>query len=212
MKKINKKIVQIFIMACMMVLTINVTFAANDWWGQATDWYKSGKTTVGISSNVIDGIADMVEMIGTAIIALATVVIGIRYILGTVEGKVQAKESLMNLLVACLFFFGWTSIRGILITGNATGQGGISGANTGLIFFDGDLKTTFSRIFTLVVTIGKVLTVLAIIYMGVKYIFAGADAKAQLKQKSPALIIGIILIFCATTFLGIIANVISEVI
>lgn len=212
MKKINKKVVQIFMMACMMVLTINVTFAANDWWGQATDWYKSGKTTVGISSNVIDGIADMVEMIGTAIIAVATVVIGIRYILGTVEGKVQAKESLMNLLVACLFFFGWTSIRGILITGNATGQGGISGANTGLIFFDGDLKTTFSRIFTLVVTIGKVLTVLAIIYMGVKYIFAGADAKAQLKQKSPALIIGIILIFCATTFLGIIANVISEVI
>ena len=59
--------------------------------------------------------------------------------------------------------------------------------------------------------VGKVLTVLAIIYMGVKYVFAGADAKAQLKQKTPALIIGIILIFCATTFLGIIANTISDV-
>lgn len=210
----NKKkfFVQILMITFIMFLMTNTIFAADDWWGKATDWYKGGSTTVGLSTSVIDGIADLVEMVGTGVIAIATVVIGIKYMMGTVQGKTEAKESMISLLVACLFFFGWTSIRGLLITGNATGQGGLSGATTGLVFFDGDLKVTFARIFTLVVTIGKVLSVLAIVYIGVKYVFAGADAKAQLKQKSPAMIIGIILIFCATTFLGIVAKVITEVI
>ena len=49
-------------------------------------------------------------------------------------------------------------------------------------------------------------------YMGVKYVFAGADAKAQLKQKSPAVIIGVILIFCALTFLGFVSTAVSNIV
>lgn len=214
MKKKNRKIAIRIMSTIMLLLTLasmTTVNAANNWWTEATGWYKNGSTNVGISSSVIDGIADLLEVVGTGVIAIATVVIGIRYILGTVEGKVQAKESLMNLLVACIFFFGWSGIRGMLITGNASGIGGIKGNNTGLSFFDGDIGTTFARVFTLLVMFGKVLTVLAVVYMGVRYVFAGADAKAQLKQKSPALIIGIVLIFCATTFLGLLANVINDV-
>lgn len=216
MKKISRKtkikIMSIAIFAFMMLMTITTTNAvAIEWWDKASSWYKAGESNVGISTDVLDGLATTLEVVGTGVIAIATVVIGIRYILGTVEGKVQAKESLMNLLVACIFFFGWSGIRGMLITGNASGIGGIKGNNTGLSFFDGDIGTTFARVFTLLVMFGKVLTVLAVVYMGVRYVFAGADAKAQLKQKSPALIIGIVLIFCATTFIGLLANVINDV-
>lgn len=216
MKKISRKtkikIMSIAIFAFMMLMTITTTNAvAIEWWDKASSWYKAGESNVGISTDVLDGLATTLEVVGTGVIAVATVVIGIKYIMGTVEGKVQAKESLMNLLVACIFFFGWSGIRGMLITGNASGIGGIKGSNTGLSFFDGDIGTTFARVFTLLVMFGKVLTVLAVVYMGVKYVFAGADAKAQLKQKSPALIIGIVLIFCATTFLGLLANVINDV-
>lgn len=216
MKKISRKtkikIMSIAIFAFMMLMTITTTNAvAIEWWDKASSWYKAGESNVGISTDVLDGLATTLEVVGTGVIAVATVVIGIKYIMGTVEGKVQAKESLMNLLVACIFFFGWSGIRGMLITGNASGIGGIKGSNTGLSFFDGDIGTTFARVFTLLVMFGKVLTVLAVVYMGVRYVFAGADAKAQLKQKSPALIIGIVLIFCATTFLGLLANVINDV-
>lgn len=216
MKKISRKtkikIMSIAIFAFMMLMTITTTNAvAIEWWDKASSWYKAGESNVGISTDVLDGLATTLEVVGTGVIAVATVVIGIKYIMGTVEGKVQAKESLMNLLVACIFFFGWSGIRGMLITGNASGIGGIKGNSTGLSFFDGDIGTTFARVFTLLVMFGKVLTVLAVVYMGVRYVFAGADAKAQLKQKSPALIIGIVLIFCATTFLGLLANVINDV-
>lgn len=216
MKKISRKskirIMSIAVFAFMMLMTITTTNAAAiEWWDKATTWYQAGESNVGIAPTVLEGLATTLEVVGTGVIAIATVVIGIKYIMGTVEGKVQAKESLMNLLVACIFFFGWSGIRGMLITGNATGEGGIKGSNTGLSFFSGDMGVSFARVFTLLVMLGKVLTVIAVVYMGVKYVFAGADAKAQLKQKSPALIIGVVLIFCATTFLGLLANVINEV-
>lgn len=200
--KLIKKLFAIFFLC--IAITTNVY--AVEWWDQATEWKKEGDTSVEIKQTLIDDIAETVEIIGTAIIAIATVVVGIKYIFGTVQGKVEAKESLMNLLVACIFFFGWSAIRGLLITGSATAKGGYS-----LVFFNGDIKTTFASIFTLVSLIGKIVTVVAIGYMGVKYIFAGADAKAEIKQKSPALIIGVILIFCTTTFLGKIAEILTDV-
>lgn len=179
---------------------------ADGWWNPARNWIEGGQTNITLNPEVLDELSSLIEIVGTGVIAIATVTIGIRYVLGTVEGKVQAKESLVNLLVACIFFFGWSGIRGMIISGSATAKGGYK-----LSFFDGNLSQAFARIFTLLLTIGKTLTVIAIMYMGVKYVFAGADAKAQLKEKTPKLIIGTILIFCATTVLGIIANVITEV-
>ena len=59
------------------------------------------------------------------------------------------------------------------------------------------------------VTVAQFVAVAAILIMGVKYIFAGADAKAQLKEKTPGMIIGIILIFCTITVLKVIAKIVS---
>lgn len=207
MKKMRKMTIA-FILVILAFITINNVYAATpEWWGVAYNWIIGGKAEVEMDTTVLDGLSDTLEVIGTGVIAIATVVVGIRYVFGTVEGKVKAKESLMNLIVACIFFFGWSGIRGMLISGSATAQGGYK-----LIFFDGDLSVTFARLFTFLVMIGKVLTIIAIIYMGVKFVFAGADARAQLKEKAPSVIIGIVLIFCTTTFLGILVNVITETI
>ena len=211
----KKKNIFFMLILLLFVGTIGTeVFAANglEWWDQSTNWYASQNTnSIGINSNMLDGIANLVEIVGTAVIAIATVVIGAKFMLGTVQGKVEAKENLITLLVACFFFFGWTNIRDLLITGNATGQNGISGS-TQLIFFQGgNIQVAFSQIFTFVVLIAKLLCVLAIIYMGVKYIFSGANAKAQLKEKSPAMIIGIILIFCAVNVVGFIADMVTAI-
>lgn len=197
---------------CFMLANVYATGTANNvngWWESATNWYKDGSTTVSVSQSVISGIADFVEIVGTAVIAIATVVIGMKFMFGTVQGKSEAKENLINLLVACIFFFGWSNIRSLLITGNATGNGKLTGS-TGLIFFqNGDLKAALAQVFTLTVTIAQMIAVASIVLLGVKYVFAGADAKAQLKQKSPGMIVGIILIFCTITVLKVIAKVVS---
>lgn len=211
MKKKN----MFFMLILLLVIgTIeNNVLAANglEWWDKSTSWYSGGSTNVGVGSDMLSGISNLIEIVGTAVIAIATVVIGAKFMLGTVQGKVEAKENLITLLVACFFFFGWTNIRDLLISGNATGENGISGS-TQLIFLQGgNLQSTFAQIFTFVVLIAKLLCVLAIIYMGVKYIFAGANAKAQLKEKSPAMIIGIILIFCAVNVVGFIADIVTTI-
>ena len=211
----KKKNIFLMLILVLFIGTIgNEVFAASGigFWDQASNWYSGQKNnSVGISTNMLDGISDLLEIVGTAVIAIATVVIGAKYMLGTVQGKVEAKENLITLLVACFFFFGWTNIRDLLISGNASGENGINGS-TQLIFLQGgNIQTTFAQVFSFVVLVAKFLCVFAIIYMGVKYIFAGANAKAQLKEKSPAMIIGIILIFCAVNVVGFIADMVTAI-
>jgi len=195
----------------LLFLVINMVYAVPiEWWEKATSWYKNGTSGIGLPAGILDGISSMVEIIGTGVIAIATVVIGIKYIFGTAMGKANAKESLMNLIVACIFFFGWSSISGLLITGNSNGIGVVNG-KTGLVFFNGDLKASFSSVFTMISYVGKIIAIIIIAILGVKFIYSGADAKAQLKQKSPIIIIGIVLIFCSTNFLGILAKIINQI-
>ncbi len=208
-------LVVFFILVIMGNFFINLIYASEDglvWWDKASDWYVNGESTVGISSNLLSGIANMIEIIGTAVIAIVTLVLGIKYMTGTVQGKTEVKENLVNLLVACLFFFGWANIRDLLIVGNATGEGGINGNTTFLTFFrNGDISSAFSQIFTFLLMAAQTVAVFVILYLGVKYIFAGANAKAELKQKSPAMIIGIILIFCTVSVVRFIADIVSSI-
>lgn len=221
MKKNNifkKMICKIFLICFILINAGSIAFAdstattSDDWWGDAWNWWQGGSTTVGIDSNMLSGIADIVEIIGTGVIAIVTVVLGMKYMLGSTNGKAEVKENIIGLVIACLFFFGWTNIRDILILGNSTGQNGISGSTTHLIFFQSsDLTQTFSRVFSLVLIVAQLVAVAVIVYNGVKFIFAGADAKAQLKEKSPLMIAGVILIFCTLTVLRFIVSIVTNI-
>lgn len=213
MKKKAKLIIGSTVMLAIMLISFDIVYGASiiEWWQKATIWYKNGSSSIGLPSGLYSGISEIIEVVGTAIIAIATVIVGIKYIFGTVQGKVEARESMLNLVVACIFFFGWSSISGLIIDGNTSGSGTISGKTTKLSFFNGDLTLALASVFNLISMVGKVITILVIAYLGIKYIYAGAEAKAMLKKNSPALILGVILIFCTTTFLGVIANVLTDI-
>ena len=213
MKKKAKLIIGSTVMLAIMFISFDIVYGASiiEWWQKATIWYKNGSSSIGLPSGVFSGISEIVEVVGTAIIAIATVIVGIKYIFGTVQGKVEARESMLNLVVACIFFFGWSSISGLIIEGNTSGSGTISGKTTKLSFFNGDLTLALASVFNLISMVGKIIAILVIAYLGIKYIYAGAEAKAMLKKNSPALILGVILIFCTTTFLGVVANVLTDI-
>lgn len=207
-----------FILVCLLFIGVGNSFILADttdygsWWNGATSWYKDGSSNVGVDENVLSGISNIVEVIGTAVIAIVTVVLGMKYMLGSAQGKSEVKENLIGLIVACTFFFGWASIRDLLIIGNATGDNGLTGA-THLVFFgDGNLESALSQIFSFILIVAKFIAVAVIAYNGMKYIFAGAEAKAQLKQKTPIMIVGIILIFCTITFIEFIVSAVNSAI
>lgn len=186
-------------------------------WEQAQNWYTPGSTSIYLDSSVVTDIGKIVEIIGTAVIAIATVVLGVKYVLGSVADKADVKESMITLLFACLFFFGWSSLRGIFIknigydsNGAVTG---ISGATQLFIFANnngGTLENAFASIFSVVIIIAKIIAVLVTIYMGVKYIFSGSEGKAKLKEKGIMYIIGILLIFTTLNILSFISDAINN--
>ena len=177
---------------------------ADEMWQSASTWF--GKIATNNNSSqaieVVNEFVEMVNVIGTTIIVLATIILGIKYIIGSVESKTEVKESLVTLLVACIFFFGWTAISNIIIP---DGRLVVSDVN------DTTYKSMIGRIFDVGVFIANVASIAAIIFVGVKYIFSGASGKADLKGKSPYFIIGIIFAFCSVSFLNFLSDVINEI-
>lgn len=187
-----------------------------DFWEAGATWWKQQEgDIIGIDDGVLSQLARIVEIVGTGVIAIATVTLGIKYLLGTPQAKSDVKESLITLLVACIFFFGWTSIRDAMITGiNFGDSGAATGVGSGSQFFlfgdSGDLQTAMSTIFTIVAFIGRCVAIGVTVFMGVKFIYSGAEEKAKVKQKGVMYIIGIILILLTSQMLTFISNAITE--
>lgn len=213
-----KKTVIIFSMIILMFVafipTFNTVYAedptkssSDDFWGKAGAWFKSvqeeGEGNVSPTSiEIVNKFMEIVNYVGTIFIIIATMFLGVKYMFGSVEGKSEVKESLVTLLVACIFFFGWQYIRDIVL---------INGTQ---LFISDTADTTyqniFSRLLAVVTMIIKVAAIAGVIYVGVRYIFSGANGKAELKDKSGYFIIGIILTFCSVTVLTVFSNAIQE--
>lgn len=213
--KRNKFIKRISGILVVLFLFLGTTFVNAGFWEQASDWYSAGSTSTYLDSSIITEIANMIEVIGTAVIAITTVVLGIKYMVGSVTEKAEVKENMITLLVACIFFFGWSNLRQILIKGVTYDQNGvvsgISGSSQLFIFNgNGTLEGAFAQVFSIVLIIAKLVAIVATVYMGVKYIFSGAEGKAKLKEKGIMYIVGIILIFTTLNILTFISNSINN--
>lgn len=208
----------IMLIACMPVF--NIVSAeepghdtSNDFWKSAGTWFKDVQDEIGgegsegnvsaTSIEIVNKFMDIVNYVGTTFIIIATMFLGVKYMFGSVEGKSEVKESLVTLLVACIFFFGWQYIRDIILIGNGT-----------QLFISDPTDTTyeniFARLLSVVTMIIKVAAIAGVIYVGVRYIFSGANGKAELKDKSGYFIIGIILTFCSVTVLTVFSNALQE--
>lgn len=177
---------------------------SDDFWNQATDWFskvdKDEELGTGVKE-VVNTFSNMISVVGTTVFVIVTIFLGIKYMYGSVEAKASVKESLTTLLVACIFFFGWNSIRNLLFP------------NNNFIFIestDTSYEQMVGRIFAFATYIAQFLAIIGIVYVGVRYIFAGAEGKATLKGKSTTFLIGIILTFCATSFLSLISDIVND--
>ncbi len=189
------------VLICLFML--NNIYATSDFWGAATKWF-SHVNTNDYNENttyVVNELNSMVRVIGTAVITGVTIFLGVKYIFGSVESKASVKEGLITLMVVCVFFFGWQSIATLLFPRNHFIF--IDNSDSSYTSIVGRVFSTFTYVMQFVVLIG-------IIYVGVRYIFAGAQGKADLKAKAPMFFIGIILAFCTSTVLTFISDIINE--
>jgi len=68
----------------------------------------------------------------------------------------------------------------------------------------GSVQNVSKRIWGTVTTIVQILAVAAVVFAGLRYMFASADQKADIKKSMGILAVGAILVFAATTILSFI--------
>lgn len=112
----------------------------------------------------------------------------------------KSKKMFLRIMPVMLMVFVLISGTGFVgaITFDATaGSGGTSAA--GVDSFVNNIWATASSVI-------NVLAIAAVVLAGVRYMFAGADQKADIKQQTVTLVIGAVLVFAASNLLTLISG------
>lgn len=75
----------------------------------------------------------------------------------------------------------------------------------------GNVNTAARKIWGTVLTVVQILAFAAIVFSGVRYMFASADQKADIKKSMGILAIGAILVFAASSLVQFIVNAANDV-
>lgn len=74
----------------------------------------------------------------------------------------------------------------------------------------GETKGIFDNIFTTVLFLIQIASVAGIIFCGIRYMYSSADRKADIKAGMIPLVIGIVLVFCASTVAQFVVKVFTQ--
>ena len=73
-----------------------------------------------------------------------------------------------------------------------------------------ELKTPVDNIAGTIILILQVVTISAIIFTGIRYMFAGPDSKTEIKKTLPFLIAGIVIVFAGPTVIKFITDIFTQ--
>lgn len=168
-----------------------------NWWESANNFW-NGQTS-DIAKNAmesLDDIVNMIHVIGNMAFIIVTVVLGVKYIWGGVEAKAGVKDSLTTLIVSALVFYGWSTISSLFLNED----------RNNLVFITDNYKTTADMIYNIILYVLDFLAVGGIVYIGIRYMMAGAEGRAQLKTKGVPIVLGLIMVYATWTFLNFIVK------
>lgn len=148
------------------------------------------------TNEALTKLIDLVKVVGNMIFVGVTVILGVKYIWGGVDAKASVKDSLVTLVIAALFFYGYSTISNLFMTGN-----NLSFINTG------SYETTAKGIYSVILYICNFLAVGGLVYIGVRYMMAGAEGKAALKARGVPIVLGIVMVYATITFLNLIVGI-----
>ena len=104
------------------------------------------------------------------------------------------------------------TIATMMSTVFAEGASDVLGKLTGTTDAASAVTTTANNIVGIVQVICYATAVIMLIYLGVKFITASPEAKADIKKSAIMYVIGAIIVFAAGTLLGVISNLSTNVV
>ena len=188
-KKIVNKIIGICLITILMIIISTSTFAGvkpGDITGEKTD----------IDTSVFDKITDTASVIGTFVAVGVLMVIGIRYLMGSLEEKASYKKSMMPYIVGCFILFGASAIAPMIQD----------------LFTDmGDtVEDIGGKILGIIQVIGTFISVGALMIMGIRYMMGSAEERASYKKSMIPYIVGAVILFGAVNITSMIYDMVPK--
>jgi len=154
----------------------------------------SGIGTIGhnfIHNNVVP----IISLIGNLVFACVTVILGAKYIWSSAEGKSQVMESLPAFVLAVIFFYlGETIVTSL--------QG-----STGTLTSAKEWNTVAGTVLGTINLVVRYLAFGGILYLGLRYMFASADGRSQIKTNMGGLVLGLVFVFMASKVVDFIIDI-----
>ena len=161
-------------------------------WLDANDQDSIGEK---ISEYIKKDIVGIIADIGNIIFFVVAAFLGVKYIWSGVSGKSEVKETLPTFIVGATFFYSAQLIFDLLNGEFET------------LFVNKDLDYITGSIWATTVSIVQILSIAGIIAVGLKYMLAPADKRADLKKDLSTLLIGLIMVFSLSNVMSFIVNV-----
>jgi len=115
MKKTLKMIVTALIMLSIIAVTTSVfaddatKYDPSGWQSASTDKIETSGITAWVGS-----IMNVVAIVGSGIAVIALIILGVKYMMGSVEEKAEYKKTLMPYFIGALFVFGASVLVGFI--------------------------------------------------------------------------------------------------
>ncbi|MDE5830160.1 MAG: pilin [Clostridia bacterium] len=148
-----------------------------------------------INLDFVDKLADMLRLMGTFLAVGVLMVIGIKYISGSIEEKAAYKKTMIPYAIGCILLFGAGAIAPMIIEIFKDAEGAEDIGNVAL---------------GLVQVIGTFLAVGVLMILGIKYMVGSAEERASYKKSMLPYIVGAILLFGAVNLTAVVVNMTSE--
>ena len=147
-------------------------------------------------NDTMDKVEKMVKTAGAFISVGGLMIIGIKYMTGSLEEKAQYKKSMMPYIIGCILIFGATYLGPEILDLFRNKE---SGEEMG------------SAILGLIQVVGTFISVGIVMVLGVKYMVGTTDERASYKKTMIPYVIGAILLFSAVTIASYVAEVAEEI-
>lgn len=186
--RISKKILIII----AIFLLISLTFIPECFAGIAPgDITGNPSSTPDVNVDFVDKLAGIIRTIGIFVAVGVIMIIGIKYMTGSLEEKANYKKSMLPYLIGCILLFGASTIAPQIIETFKENQ---------------DAEDIGNLILSIIRVIGIFISVGILMILGIKYMLGSLEERASYKKSMLPYIIGAILLFGGVNITSMLAN------
>lgn len=153
----------------------------------AADTGNKFATTAG---SIMGNVRGAVQLVADSIIITMLIYIGIKYVLSAPEGRAEYRKTLLPYIVGVVLIKGGDNLVGMIEAGQ----------------YNDIIEPHVSGIQTAVQNAGWAIAVIMLIIIGIKYVMAAPEGKAEYRKTMTPYIVGAVLIYGATNIAPNIAN------